>query len=85
MRTQRKTKHRLRTIWRLPDDLWAELEPLLPPEKPPARGAAPPFPFAKSPMVFSTSCARAVSGRRSRANTGLGQRARYARPRRSGD
>src|SRR3989442_15559438 len=42
---QRRTKHRLRTIWRLPDDLWAELEPLLPPEKPPGTPGRPAVPF----------------------------------------
>ncbi len=35
MQPQHKTKRRLRTIWRIPDDLWDELQPLLPPEKPP--------------------------------------------------
>jgi len=35
MKRPRKTKRRLRTIWRLPDDLWVQLKPLLPPEKPP--------------------------------------------------
>lgn len=34
MKAQHKTKRRLHTIWHIPDDLWAELQPLLPPEKP---------------------------------------------------
>ncbi|SRR5713226_7657669 len=45
MKTQRKTKRRLRTIWRLPDDLWAELESLLPPEKPLGTAGRPVVPF----------------------------------------
>ncbi len=45
MRTQRTTKHRLRTIWRIPDDLWTELQPLLPPEKPPNTRGRPAVPF----------------------------------------
>ncbi len=35
MKAQLKTKRRLHTIWHIPDDLWSELQPLLPPEKPP--------------------------------------------------
>ena len=36
MKRPHKTKRRLSTIWRIPDDLWVELQPLLPPENPPA-------------------------------------------------
>jgi len=43
--TRKRTKHRLRTIWRVPDDLWAELQPLLPPEKPPGTPGRPVVPF----------------------------------------
>ena len=38
---------RLRTIWRLPDDIWAELQPLLPPEKPPGTPGRPAVPFRR--------------------------------------
>jgi len=41
------TKRRLRTIWRIPDDLWAKLHPLLPPEKPPGTPGRPVVPFRK--------------------------------------
>jgi transposase len=43
--TRKRSKHRLRTIWRIPDDLWAELVPLLPPEKPPGTNGRPIVPF----------------------------------------
>jgi transposase len=33
------------TIWHLPDDLWREIEPLLPPEKPPGTPGRPVVPF----------------------------------------
>ncbi len=39
------TKRRLRTIWRIPNDLWTELQPLLPPEKPPGTPGRPVVPF----------------------------------------
>lgn len=41
------TKRRLRTIWRIPDDLWAKLHPLLPPEKPPGTPGRPVVPFRR--------------------------------------
>ncbi len=40
-----KPKRRLRTIWRIPDDLWAELQRLLPPEKLPGTPGRPIVPF----------------------------------------
>jgi transposase len=45
MKTKRKSKRRLRTIWRIPDDLWVELRSLLPPEKPPKTPGRPAVPF----------------------------------------
>lgn len=45
MTTQHRSKRRLRTIWRIPDDLWAQLRPLLPPEKPPGTNGRPVVPF----------------------------------------
>ena len=45
MQTQHKTRRGLRTIWRIPDDLWAELQPILPPEKPPGTRGRPVVPF----------------------------------------
>jgi transposase len=33
------------TIWRVPDDLWAEMQPLRPPEKPPGTPGRPVVPF----------------------------------------
>jgi transposase len=33
------------TIWTIPDELWAELEPVLPPEKPPGTPGRPVVPF----------------------------------------
>src|SRR5262249_7698225 len=47
MQPQRKSKRRqrLRTIWRIPDDLWTELQPLLPLEKPPNTPGRPVVPF----------------------------------------
>jgi transposase len=45
MTTTLKKQRHLRTIWRIPDDLWAELEPLLPPEKPPGTPGRPVVPF----------------------------------------
>ena len=38
-------KKRLGTIWRIPDDLWAELLPLLPPERAPGLVGRPQVPF----------------------------------------
>ena len=35
------------TIWRIPDDLWAEVQPLLPPEKPPGTPGRPVVPFRR--------------------------------------
>ena len=35
------------TIWRIPDDLWAECEPLLPPQKPRGTPGRPIVPFRK--------------------------------------
>lgn len=45
MRHQRTDKQPLRTIWRIPDDVWAELQPLLPPEKPRNTRGRPVVPF----------------------------------------
>ncbi len=45
MPTTQKKRQRLRTIWRLPDELWGELQPLLPPEKPPGTPGRPVVPF----------------------------------------
>ncbi len=39
------TKRHLRTIWRIPDDLWSRIQPLLPPEKPPGTNGRPVVPF----------------------------------------
>ena len=41
-----KSKH-LPTIWRLPDEVWAQIKPLLPPEKPPGTPGRPAVPFRK--------------------------------------
>ncbi len=38
-------QRRLRTIWRVPDDLWSRIQPLLPPEKPPGTNGRPVVPF----------------------------------------
>ena len=35
------------TLWRLPDDLWAEVPPLLPPEQPPGTPGRPAVPFRR--------------------------------------
>src|SRR5204863_365032 len=35
------------TIWHIPDDLWAELQPLLPPEQPPGTPGRPVVPFRR--------------------------------------
>jgi len=45
MKTQHKSKRRLRPIWSLPGDLWVHLQPLLPPEKPPGTPGRPVVPF----------------------------------------
>jgi transposase len=45
MTTRHKSRQRLRTIWRIPDDLWVELQALLPPEKPPKTPGRPAVPF----------------------------------------
>ncbi len=45
MTTTLKKQRHLRTIWRLPDDLWSELQPLLPPEKPSGTPGRPVVPF----------------------------------------
>lgn len=37
----------LPTIWQIPDDLWEECQPLLPPEKPPGTPGRPPVPFRR--------------------------------------
>jgi len=42
-----KRAQSLRTIWRLPDQLWEELQPLLPPEKPPGTPGRPVVTFRK--------------------------------------
>ena len=42
------TKHKpLPTIWRVPDELWANIHPLLPPEKVPGTPGRPAVPFRK--------------------------------------
>ena len=42
------TKHKpLPTIWRVPDELWAKIHPLLPPEKVPGTPGRPAVPFRK--------------------------------------
>jgi transposase len=38
-------KKRLGTIWRIPDDLWEELVPLLPPARAPGLVGRPQIPF----------------------------------------
>jgi transposase len=43
--TKHRSKRRLGTIWRIPDDLWAELQRLVPPEKPPNTPGRPVLPF----------------------------------------
>ncbi len=35
------------TVWRIPDDLWAEVHPLLPPEKPAGTRGRPVVPFRR--------------------------------------
>lgn len=39
------TKRRLRTIWRIPDEFWSRIQPLLPPEKPAGTNGRPVVPF----------------------------------------
>ena len=39
--------NRLPTLWRVPDDLWARIQPLLPPEKVPGTPGRPAVPFRK--------------------------------------
>ena len=38
-------KKQLGTIWRIPDDLWEEVAPLLPPQRPAGTVGRPPVPF----------------------------------------
>ena len=38
-------KKQLGTIWRIPDDLWEVIEPLLPPQRPAGTVGRPPVPF----------------------------------------
>jgi transposase len=45
MTTRHRSKRRLGTIWRIPDDLWIELQRLLPSEKPPGTPGRPVVPF----------------------------------------
>ncbi len=45
MAARHKSKRRLRTIWRIPEEVWAQLEPLLPPEKAPGTPGRPVVPF----------------------------------------
>jgi transposase len=47
MTKRHRSKRRLRTIWRIPDDLWAQLQPFLPPEKPAGTPGRPVVPFRK--------------------------------------
>ena len=42
-----KKPQRLATIWQLPDEIWAELQPLLPLEKPAGTPGRPAVPFRK--------------------------------------
>lgn len=42
-----KKRKRLATIWRLPDDMWVNVQPLLPPEKQPGTPGRPAVPFRK--------------------------------------
>ena len=42
-----KQPQSLRTIWRLPDEVWAEIKRLLPAEKPPGTPGRPAVPFRK--------------------------------------
>ena len=42
-----RKRKRLPTIWRVPDDVWAMIRPLLPPEKPPGTPGRPAVPFRK--------------------------------------
>ena len=42
-----KKRKRLPTIWRVPDEMWARIQPLLPPQKPAGTPGRPPVPFRK--------------------------------------
>ena len=46
-KVQKRKRKTLRTIRRIPDDLWLEVEPLLPPEKKPGTNGRPVVPFRK--------------------------------------
>jgi transposase len=42
-----RKRKRLATLWRIPDELWAKIQPLLPPEKVPGTPGRPAVPFRK--------------------------------------
>lgn len=42
-----KQRKRLSTLWRMPDELWTKVQPLLPPEKGPGTPGRPSVPFRK--------------------------------------
>jgi len=42
-----RKRKRLATLWRIPDELWATIQPLLPPEKAPGTPGRPSVPFRK--------------------------------------
>lgn len=46
-RVRKRKMKALRTIRRIPDDLWLEVQPLLPPEKKPGTNGRPVVPFRK--------------------------------------
>lgn len=45
LKQQARRRRRLATLWRIPDDLWAQLRPLLPAEKEPGTVGRPSVPF----------------------------------------
>jgi hypothetical protein len=70
MKTSHKTKRHLHTIWRILMICGPSSNLSSRPRNCPAPGADRPFPSVRLPMASSMSCGQAVSGRRSRANTG---------------
>jgi hypothetical protein len=80
-----RSKRRLRTIWRIPDDLWVELQPLLPPEKPPGTPGRPVVPFRRVMdgilYVLRTGCQwKACPGNMGPAPRATGGSRRGSRP-----